>query len=63
VTEGTCGLPFSVVAVEPTSLEVEQLVDGSRPQATGAVSAALQVRGDLFLGTFAGDRLARLPMP
>jgi len=63
VTEGTCGLPYAVVALEPTSLEVEMLVDGSTPEATGAVSAALQVRGDLFLGTFAGDRLVRLPMP
>ncbi len=57
VDAGTCGLAYSVVAVDPTSLETEVVFE-SDGAATGAVSSALDAGGQLYLGTFAGDRIA-----
>jgi hypothetical protein len=55
---GTCALAFSVVRVEPATLETELLL--SHPgTATGAASSTLQVGDELLIGTFAGDRIAR----
>jgi hypothetical protein len=64
----TCAIDFAVIAVEPTSLEQQLLVDGrvedtATATPTGAVSCALHVGGELFLGTFAGDRVVRARFP
>ncbi|MCZ6463649.1 MAG: hypothetical protein O7A09_04865 [Proteobacteria bacterium] len=60
--EGTCAIPFSVVAAEPATLTIEVVL--SHPAtAMGAASVAIQVGSDLYIGTFAGDRLARAPFP
>ena len=59
---GTCALGYAVIAVEPASLEKTVLIE-SEAEYTGAVSSALHVGGELYLGTFAGDRLARSEFP
>lgn len=59
IVEGTCAVPFVVVAAEPATLEVEVVLEHPA-SATGAASAAIHVGGELFIGTFAGDRLARV---
>jgi hypothetical protein len=58
---GTCALPFSVVAVDPVTLDVRNVLrhDG---RAMGAASAALALGDEIWLGTFAGDRIARAPL-
>jgi hypothetical protein len=63
IRSGTCALPFAVVAVETASLETQTLLAGDGTQAIGAASIALE-RGDaLYIGTFAGDRVARARLP
>lgn len=59
---GTCALPFSIQALDPEDLTATVLLEGDALP-TGAVSVALEVQGELWLGTFAGDRVARFPMP
>lgn len=59
---GTCAVPFSVLAVDPVTLDARVLLR-SPARAMGAGSVALLVGDQLYLGTFAGDRIARAPMP
>jgi len=58
IETGTCGMPFSVVLVDPASLEVVPVLD-SPTAVIGAGTVALEVGDEIFIGTFAGDRLAR----
>ncbi|MGH0036721.1 MAG: hypothetical protein ACQGVK_16985 [Myxococcota bacterium] len=64
IERGTCALGYAVLAVEPSSLESRTLVESREEgEVTGAVSSALHVGGELFLGTFAGDRVVRTRFP
>jgi hypothetical protein len=63
VREGTCAAPFSVLAVDPETLAWEVLVEGDGSSAMGAATAAVQLGDDLYLGTFAGDRIAKVRRP
>jgi hypothetical protein len=58
---GTCALPFSVVAIDPATLEIDLVFEHDGATAMGAATSAVQYGTDLYLGTFAGDRIARLP--
>lgn len=58
--EGTCALAFSVVRVDPETLEVEEILVHPGT-AMGSVSAALVVGDRLYLGSFASDRMASAP--
>jgi hypothetical protein len=58
VETGTCALGFSVIRVEPATLEIEALLE-HEGTAMGAGTAALQVGDEMLIGTFAGDRIAR----
>ena len=60
VKSGTCALAFSVVIVEPTTLETRPVLEHPGV-AMGAGTVALEVGHEVFIGTFAGDRLARAP--
>jgi len=60
--EGTCAIDYVVISVEPESLETRVLLK-QRATVTGAVSSALNAGGELYLGTFAGDRIVRLRYP
>jgi hypothetical protein len=42
---------------------VETLVEGDGRAGIGMASVAVQAGDRLFLGTFAGDRIAHTPMP
>lgn len=59
-TVGTCALDFSILALDPEDLTSEVLLERDDVP-TGAVSVALQVDDYIWLGTFAGDRVARMP--
>ncbi len=60
---GTCGMPSYVVAIDPASLEVETLVEQDPARVAGAASVALEHTGELWIGTFAGDRLVKGSAP
>jgi hypothetical protein len=57
---GTCALPFSVLVVEPSTLDAKPVLEHPGT-AQGAGTVALEMGGELYLGTFDGDRLGRAP--
>jgi hypothetical protein len=57
---GACGFRFRILALDPETLEAEVLLE-HRGAPLGAVTVAREVNGVLWLGTFAGDRIARYP--
>ena len=60
VEQGTCGLAFSVVRIDPETLATEEVLVHSGT-AMGSVSSALAVGDTLYLGSFSSDRMARAP--
>jgi sugar lactone lactonase YvrE len=57
---GSCGFAFRIVALDPETLATETLIE-HRGAPMGGATVALEMEGDLFLGTFAGDRVTRVP--
>ena len=61
--EGTCGMEFAIVALDPKTMETETLVLRAGPP-MGAGTVALELEsGELLIGSFASDRMLRLPAP
>jgi hypothetical protein len=58
LTEGACGAAFEIVELDPDSLSSLVLL-AHRGAPLGGVSVALQVGDELYLGSVAGDRIAR----
>lgn len=58
----SCGEPWSVVAVDPDTLAVTPITEGDGRD-FGAASSAVLVEDTLVIGTWAGDRVLRLPGP
>lgn len=57
--EGSCAFRFQIVAIDPATLSTRVLLDHqSAPM--GAATVALPLGDSVFLGTFAGDRIARV---
>jgi hypothetical protein len=56
--EGTCAVPFSVLLVDPGTLDVQTVIEHPAT-AHGAASVALEIGDEILIGTFAGDRLGR----
>jgi len=54
---GNCGFRFQIVEVDPETLTSRVILDQQGPP-IGAVTVALPFQGRLYLGTFAGDRIA-----
>jgi hypothetical protein len=59
LTEGSCGFPFQIVAVDPQTLTTRVLLEQSG-EPMGAATVALPFGDSVYLGTFAGDRIARV---
>jgi sugar lactone lactonase YvrE len=57
--EGSCGFAFEIVALDPENL-TGAAVTGNRGAPMGAATVALEMDGDLYLGTFSGDRITRV---
>jgi len=57
---GSCPFAFAVVAIDPESLATQVVLEHAGAP-MGGVTVALQLGNDLYLGTFAGDRIARVP--
>jgi len=60
--EGACPLAFEIVALDPDTLARETVLTHEGPP-MGAATVALDLDGQLYLGSFKGDRLVRLPYP
>jgi hypothetical protein len=60
VEQGTCGLAFSVLRIDPETLATEEVLVHSGT-AMGSVSSALAIGDTLYLGSFSSDRMARAP--
>lgn len=58
IRQGGCDLGYSVYLLEPVGLELTKLVEGR-----GAVSVALEVGDEVFMGSFIGDQIMRIPRP
>ncbi|MCS5637764.1 MAG: hypothetical protein NZ990_14685 [Myxococcota bacterium] len=59
--QGACGMEFAVVAVEPETMETETLLLRAGPP-MGAGTVALDLGdGELLIGSFASDRMLRIP--
>jgi len=58
VPEGACGAAFEVVSLDPQTM-AQFVVLAHRGAPMGGVSVALRVADDVFLGSSAGDRIAR----
>ena len=59
LAEGSCPMAFQIVALDGETLE-SRVVFEHEGAPMGGATVALQVRDDLWLGTFAGDRVARV---
>jgi hypothetical protein len=53
-----CPRPFVVKAIDPDTLEISNLAEGPANAKFSNVTMALPVGGELWIGTFAGDRVA-----
>jgi hypothetical protein len=58
VPVGACGSAFEVVSIDPLSM-AQFVILAHRGAPLGGVSVALRVADDVFLGSFAGDRIGR----
>jgi len=61
IERGACPIAFEIVAVDPETLATETLYrGGGAPMGAGTVG--LRVGDELFVGTFAGDRILRVKL-
>ena len=58
---GACPLAFAIVAVDPVALTTETVFVGDGPPMGGG-TVGLQVGDELFVGSFAGDRVLRVKL-
>ena len=57
-----CPRAFTVVAVDPKSMQVSVLATGPANPDFSNITMALTVGNELWIGTFAGDRIAHRPL-
>ena len=62
LAQGSCGFAFEIIALDPASM-TGTVVVANRGAPMGAATVAVEFNGDLYLGTFAGDRIARVSFP
>ena len=58
----TCTLPYTVWRINPATMSNE-MVFTHRGSPMGAATVARELNGMLYLGTFSGDRLVKMPYP
>lgn len=57
-----CPRPFTVLAIDPQSMQTSILASSPTQKHFSNITMALQVGGELWIGTFAGDRIAYLSL-
>ena len=53
-----CPRPFIVEALNPQTLEIEDIAVGAANPAFSNITMAIEIGGELWIGTFSGDRIA-----
>lgn len=61
LTEGACPLAFSIVAIDPITMRTDELYANVGPPMGGG-TIGLVVGDELFVGSFAGDRILRVAL-
>ena len=56
IESGSCPLSFAIVAIDPDTLATETIFENTGPP-MGAATVAVQRGDELYMGTFAGDRI------
>ena len=59
IEAGSCGFGFEIVSLDPNDLS-SKVVLANRGAPMGGATVAIELGDELFLGTFAGDRIARV---
>jgi hypothetical protein len=54
----SCPRPFTVLAIDPQSMQSKTLASGPANKHFSNITMALTMDGELWIGTFAGDRVA-----
>ncbi len=63
VEQGACGMKFSVIALDPESMETENLfTQAGPPMGAGTVALDLGL-SEFLIGSYAGDRMLRVKLP
>jgi sugar lactone lactonase YvrE len=57
--EGACPIAFAILAIDPTTMAIEPVFE-NKGAPMGAGTAAVELDGELFIGSFAGDRIIRV---
>jgi len=57
-----CGLGFAVAYIDPESGQVTPVIESGGPS-FGGTTVAVETGGSIYLGTFAGNRIGRIPAP
>jgi hypothetical protein len=63
IEQGVCAIPFQVDSIDPETHQGSVLFEHDAASAMGFATVALEHEGNLYLGTAAGDRLARWTLP
>jgi len=58
-----CNVPFAIVAIDPDTMKEKILFSHAGGPPFGGATVAVQLKDDLYLGSFAGDRMAKIKMP
>ena len=60
LTQGSCGSPYELVAVDPLSGTTETIFQAGKGGPFGPATVAIEYQGKLYAGSFSGDRLAEI---
>jgi hypothetical protein len=63
IEDSFCDMPFEIVAIDPISLKADTIFWHSGGPPFGQATVAIEVGGDLYLGSSTGDRIARIKTP
>ena len=61
LVEGACPIEFQIVAIDPVTMETEVLYRNAGPPMGGG-TVGLVIGDELFVGSFAGDRILRIAL-
>ena len=62
-SEIVCSAPYEILELDPGTLKYKPLPHAPTAPEFGAASTTLMIGSELWVGTYLGDRIARLPLP
>jgi para-nitrobenzyl esterase len=63
IEDSFCDMPFEIVAIDPISMQANTIFWHSGGPPFGQATVAIEVGGDLYLGSSTGDRIAKIKTP